>query len=906
MLLNFDFYDLIVLAFVQLIVSTVLVLSPAREIGSRFRWTGSRITEVLVGSVGAVAISAVACVVTQVVWGLPIGGLETAAYPLVIVSVVVIALQPDRNLVGQVFYASFASASLAFIVWTGYIAVVAPRSILETVTASFVLLLDVAAFLVWMSNINYQSDVLCRARRGRPLPKADPNYQPMVSLHIPAYNEPPDLLIETIKAAERIDYPNFEIVVIDNNTKDAAVWGPVEEYCRDRPRVKFVHVAPWPGYKAGACNLALRRYTDPRAEIIGLVDADDLVQPHYLRETVSYFSDPSIGFVQTFEGNRDFEGSPYYTACVDSYQAFYLSVMSSRDERDTVPFVGTMGLFRRSALTAIGGWNEWCICEDTEASLRVLKDGWSGRYIPRCFGRGIVPPSWAGMLTQRHRWCFGAMQILRLHWRSLMPWDRSPDNHLTAAQRRDYLMASLGWFRDLLMLAFTLLLLAITGTLVTHSGFAVAPLAGSRSLLPLSLIVIATICMMSTLRNWTTLSFRRALLSLVISLAVTLVIARGCIEGVARRDGVFLRTSKAGGRRTILTALKLTPWETALSVVLYISVGLLAGLRNPPWLLMVLIFAQATVYLCGPIASVWNLRAQAVPGHEFRRRFAKRRQRAQRRRRAAWAPFPRTAAATLTALCIGGVTSAFMAPASLLHATTIARAAPSPQPLPASAGTKVYLDLGSSYYPITSARLSDLSLSFDTSSVVLLGQILRAAAGSERLSHVSLAFHAPGQGGRPATARVETFATAAVTSMAENLSGTPAGSVSLLLPPVSHTTSTRQLRGPDAPSAAEASVTLGATDRGAPSYNVTAVSLSRAAAGPLHVSFTTSALPLLDGIFKAEGAAGAISALTLSVRDTGTGGDLLRYTFSRLRVTSFAEKRSASLSGAATLVAAPR
>jgi len=267
-------------------VSKVLVLSPAREMGTRFRWTGSRMTEVVVSGVGAVAITAVSCVLTQVLWGLPIAGLETAAYLLVMVSVVVIALQPDRNVVGQVFYASFASASFAFLLWAAYLAVVAPRSILETITASFVLLLDLAALLVWMSNINYQSDVLTRVRRGRPLPKADPSYQPMVSLHIPAYNEPPELLIETIKAAEQIDYPDFEIVVMDNNTQDPAVWGPVEEYCRDRPRVKFVHVAPWPGYKAGACNLALREYTDPRAEVIGLVDADDIVAPHYLRETV--------------------------------------------------------------------------------------------------------------------------------------------------------------------------------------------------------------------------------------------------------------------------------------------------------------------------------------------------------------------------------------------------------------------------------------------------------------------------------------------------------------------------------------------------------------------------------------------------------------------------------------------
>ena len=906
--LKFNLYDLFVLSFVQLVVATVLVLSPAREIGTRFRWTGSRITEVLIGAVGAVAITAIACVVTQVVWGLPIGGLETAAYPLVIVSTVVIALQPDRNVVGHVFYASFASASFAFILWAAFIVVVATHSILEMVTASFVLLLDVAAFLVWISNINYQTDVLCRSRRGRPLPKADPSYQPMVSLHIPAYNEPPEMLIETIRAAERIDYPDFEIVVVDNNTSDPAVWGPVEEYCRDRPRVKFVHVAPWPGYKAGACNLALRRYTDPRAEVIGLIDADDLVEPYYLRETVSYFSDPGVGFVQTFEGNRDFEGSSYYTACVDSFQAFYLSVMSSRNERDAVPFVGTMGLFRLSALIAVGGWNEWCICEDVEASLRVLKDGWSGLYIPRCFGRGVVPPSWAGMLTQRHRWCFGAMQILRLHWRSLMPWDRSPDNHMTSAQRRDYLMASLGWFRDILMLAFSLLLLAVTGLLVTHSDFAIAPLDGARSLLPLSLILIATICMMSTLRNWTTLSYRRALLSLVISLGVTFVIARGCVEGVARRDGVFLRTSKAGARRTVFTALKLTRWETALAVALYISVALLITLRHPPWLLIFLIFVQATVYLCGPIASIWNLRAHAIPDEAERRAFVERRARARRRRRVR-AVLPVPAAATLTALCVGGVTSAFISPVSLLHATTVRRAALSPQALLASPSTEVYLNLGSSYDAVTSAHLSNLTLSFSTASFALLDEILRADAEGGRISHFNLAFRTPGQAGRPTTELVDTFDKATVASFQEHLSGTPTGDVSLLLPPVSRITSTPgalKHASSSAVSAAEASVTLGVGASGIRSYAVTAVTLSRPASGaPLDLSFTTSAQALLDRIFQAEGAAAGITALTLSVRDRGDAG-LIRHTFTRLHVNAFAENLSGSVSGTTTLVAAAR
>jgi len=623
---RFDLYDLFLLCFVQLVVSTVLVLSPLRDIDTRFRWTGSRITEVLLGAVGAVVIAAVSCYLTVELWGLPSPGLETAAYLLVLFSVAVIIARPDCSVIGKVFYASYAAAGFTFLAFAALVAAAATRSIVEALTSSLLILLDLGAFLVWNSNINYVSDVLCRTRHGRQPPQADPTYQPMVSIHIPRYTEPPDLLIATIKAVEQIDYPDFEIVVMDNNTTDEAVWGPVEEYCRGRERVKFVHVAPWPGYKAGACNLALRQYTDPRAEIIGMVDADDIVQPHYLRETASYFSDPQVGFVQTFEGNRDYHGSAYYTACVDSYQGFYLAVMSSRNERDTVPFVGTMGLFRRSALEGVGGWNEWCISEDTEASLRVLKAGWSGLYLPRCFGRGIVPPTFAGLNTQRHRWCFGAMQILRLHWRSLMPWDRSPDNHLTPSQRRDYLMASLGWFRDLLMLGFALLLLVISGLLLAGSNFALMPLGGDRSLLPMSLIIIATICMTWTLRYWTPISGRRAVLGLVISLSASWITALACIQGMSHREGVFLRTSKTGSsHHRLRKALRLSRVEAVLAIALYVSAGLLAASAHPPLLLIFIIALQGTVYLCSPISALWNLRAQLVPGHEFRRRFEERR-----------------------------------------------------------------------------------------------------------------------------------------------------------------------------------------------------------------------------------------------------------------------------------------
>jgi cellulose synthase/poly-beta-1,6-N-acetylglucosamine synthase-like glycosyltransferase len=926
-LLHFSVYDFYYLSFVQLLLSTVLVLSPARGIGTRYRWTGSRITEIFVGGLGAAVVSVLSCWLTHEVWGLSYSGLEPPACALVITAVAVMMIQQNINFIGQVFYASFLVASFTFIIYAAYISVVSTHSILETFTSTLVIALDVAAFFVWMSNINYASDVLCRARRGRPLPKADPRYQPFVSLHVPAYNEPPELLIATIKALERIDYPNYEVVIIDNNTTDPAVWGPVAEYCRGRQRLRFIHVAPWPGYKAGACNLVLRKYTDPRAEIIGLVDADDIVAPHYLRETAPYFSDPSLGFVQTFEGNRDFQGSRYYQACVDSFQAFYLSVMSSRNERNTVPFVGTMGLFRRSALEAAGGWNEWCICEDTEASLRVTRDGWSGLYIPRCFGRGVVPPSFRGMLSQRHRWCFGAMQILRLHWKALMPWDRSPGNRMTSAQRRDFLMASLGWFRDLLMLLFSLVLLVISGLLVTQSHFAVSPMDGNRSVFPLSLIVVATLTNMFCLRLWTTMSFRRALFSLLISLSVTYVIALGCIEGVIRRDAVFLRTPKVAGRRRVSSALQLVKVETVMAVALLAAVGFLAARRDAPWILIFLIFVQAAVYLCGPIASVWNLFAQGTPDVEYRRRFAEQRLRGMARRRALqWLPRPGFGA-TVAALGAGAVAGAILVPVPLLSATT-AGAAASPRSLASSTGTAVYLKLGSAtkgtqaaYYPIGSVHLTTtsakagLKLSFSTSSLFLLGDILRAAAGGAgTLSHVVLAFRAPGLDGRLVTESASVFRSASVTSFSEQLSGAPGGTVSLTLNSAADVVGDPKalekigpFAGAPGQQAAKAyASTSAAGTAGTSSAPLTAVHASQKSPGaPVRLSFTASSPPLLNDVFRAQGSGANLAAFTLSV--ASGKAKPLKFSFSSLQVSSFAEdSHDDGLSGIATLLVPAR
>ena len=109
---------------------------------------------------------------------------------------------------------------------------------------------------------------------------------PKVSIHIPAHNEPPEMLKQTLDAVSRLDYPNFECVLVINNTPDPALWRPVEEHCKTLgERFKFVNAENLTGFKAGALRLA-QSHTAADAEIIGVIDADYVVHPDWLKDLV--------------------------------------------------------------------------------------------------------------------------------------------------------------------------------------------------------------------------------------------------------------------------------------------------------------------------------------------------------------------------------------------------------------------------------------------------------------------------------------------------------------------------------------------------------------------------------------------------------------------------------------------
>src|SRR5258707_3483941 len=117
-----------------------------------------------------------------------------------------------------------------------------------------------------------------------------PEHSPRISIHVPTYNEPPQMVIETLNALARLDYDNFEVIILDNNTPDPETWRPVEAHCRTLgSRFRFFHFDGLKGFKGGALNRALA-LTDPGARYIAVIASDYQVQPFLLRRVIPHFA----------------------------------------------------------------------------------------------------------------------------------------------------------------------------------------------------------------------------------------------------------------------------------------------------------------------------------------------------------------------------------------------------------------------------------------------------------------------------------------------------------------------------------------------------------------------------------------------------------------------------------------
>jgi exo-beta-1,3-glucanase (GH17 family)/cellulose synthase/poly-beta-1,6-N-acetylglucosamine synthase-like glycosyltransferase len=427
---------------------------------------------------------------------------------------------------------------------------------------------------------------------------------PMVSVQVPAYNEPPEMLIETLNALAQLDYPRYEVLVIDNNTKDSAVWQPVEAHClKLGPRFRFFHVDPLTGFKAGALNFALKQ-TAPEAEILAVIDSDYVVTPNWLRDMAPQFAKPSLAIAQAPQDYRDDGENLFKAMCYAEYKGFFYIGMLTRNERNAIIQHGTMTMVRKSVLHEVGGWAEWCITEDAELGLKIFERGYEATYIPKTYGRGLMPDTFLDFKKQRFRWAYGAVQILRRHAKALLFGKQTA---LTRGQRYHFVAGWIPWLADSLNLFFTLAALGWSTGMV-YFPLQVDPPLVILSIMPLTLFVFKVGKMIYLYRTRVGATAGQTLASALAGLSLSHTISQAILLGFFTKNKPFFRTPKRARSHALLQALQSAREEALIMIALWLAAVCVVVAQGSEtadllvWIMVLLV--QSIPYLAAVVMSM--------------------------------------------------------------------------------------------------------------------------------------------------------------------------------------------------------------------------------------------------------------------------------------------------------------
>ena len=247
-----------------------------------------------------------------------------------------------------------------------------------------------------------------RQLESRRVPPALPDDPPLQSVLIPAHNEE-KVIAETVRHILASDYPNLEVIVIDDGSKDGT-----REVVRTSlgadPRVRLIAIAN--AGKAAALNRGL---AEARGSVVVALDADTYFPPESIRNLVRWFADDSVGAVagNAKVGNR--------VNVITRWQALEY-VTSQNLERRTLATLGcitvvpgAVGAWRREALVKLGGFPADTLAEDQDLTIALLRAGYRVLYDSQAIAWTEAPDTVSGLIKQRFRWAFGTLQCLWKH-----------------------------------------------------------------------------------------------------------------------------------------------------------------------------------------------------------------------------------------------------------------------------------------------------------------------------------------------------------------------------------------------------------------------------------------------------------------------------------------------------------
>src|ERR1700726_3589925 len=418
---------------------------------------------------------------------------------------------------------------------------------------------------------------------------------PKVSIHVPAYFEPPEMLKQTLDAVARLDYPNFECVVIINNTPDPEFWQPIQDHCRALgERFKFINAEKVEGFKAGALRIAMDR-TAADAEIIGIIDADYVVQPDWLKDLVPVFADLRVGLVQAPQDHRDGDRSLMHYIMNGEYAGFFDIGMVQRNEANAIIVHGTMCLVRRAAMEMAGGWAGDTICEDTDLGLAIIEHGWLTHYTNHRYGHGLLPDTYEAFKKQRHRWAYGGFQIVKKHWRRFLP----KASRLSPDQQREFALGWLNWLG-----AESLGVLVAILNLIWVPIVAFADIAIPDKILTLPIIasfVVSLVHFVALYRLRVPVKWGQMLGAMVTAMSVQWTVSRAVANGLITDHLAFARTSKGGF--SLVSVEFQAFWEAVIGVLLLAGAAVLVVTNNFKQVREIYVFAAVLVLESLPFLS---------------------------------------------------------------------------------------------------------------------------------------------------------------------------------------------------------------------------------------------------------------------------------------------------------------
>ncbi len=482
--------------------------------------------------------------------------------------------KPAQPFAGKLFFALLLQTTASVFVWLMVSPLLGEFLFWETFIWAFLLPMQLGLLAIILINGFEMSEMIWTEglkRAFRPAAVQSGQPLPRVSIHVPICKEPPEMVAQTLSSLAALDYPDYEVLVIDNNNPHPELWQPVQEHCgRLGARFRFFHLETHPGYKAGALNFALEQ-TDPAAEFVAVVDSDYIVRPDWLNSLVPHFERGEVGVVQAPQDHRGWETSAFKEMINWEYHGFFEIGMVHRNERNAIIQHGTMTLIRKSILRDSGRWAEWCICEDAELGLRIQSLGYDTVYIKESFGKGLTPDSFGGYKRQRFRWVYGAVQIMKRHWPELSPLSRK--SGLNMAQRFHFIAGWLPWFGDAVSFIMNVLCAGWSiGMLLFPKHFG-APMY-VLMLPPIGAFLFKLLHFLWLYTARVPCTFKQRLGAALAGTALTHTIASGILRGVFTKSMPFLRTPKCESKSAVVKGLAMARGEAVMLALMLLSVAI--------------------------------------------------------------------------------------------------------------------------------------------------------------------------------------------------------------------------------------------------------------------------------------------------------------------------------------------